>query len=143
MDATQYGSLRKYFKPANGPQCEDADLFAEFPDFQRRYSALQASGEPEVREDAGEESGFNDNVDSAPAALQSDALLPRSEPQAEPAGEPEVYAHGRQPLCAALPWFQAHQGGCYRTGGITYGLLISSMVGVRDRFEEEIVITTW
>lgn len=140
LAATKSGTLKKYFKPLNESQFNDTVLAAQFPEFEQQYAALQAS-EEQGDGDESDEENFDDDeeVDTDPAVLQSIAYL--SKP--EPAGQPEVYSHGRQPLCDALRYYQAHQGGCYRNGGITYGLLISSVVGIRDKFEEEVIITTW
>jgi hypothetical protein len=61
----------------------------------------------------------------------------------EPLGQPHVWANKRQQLCETLPYYKAYQGGIYRNNGIVYGFLIDKEVGLRDKFDEQIIITTW
>ncbi|CAG8974532.1 hypothetical protein HYALB_00005804 [Hymenoscyphus albidus] len=59
-----------------------------------------------------------------------------------PVGQPEAWAHVRQALCDTYKAFQALQGGTYRTAGKACGLLVNTMVGDRDYFDEDVIITT-
>ena len=60
----------------------------------------------------------------------------------EPHGDPEVWADKRQQLCETLRYFNAYQSGAYTNNGIAYGHLIDAEVDARDKFDEQIVITS-
>jgi hypothetical protein len=60
----------------------------------------------------------------------------------EPHGNPEVWADKRQQLCETLRYFNAYQSGAYTNNGIAYGHLIDAEVDARDKFDEQIVITS-
>ena len=60
----------------------------------------------------------------------------------EPHGQPEVWADKRQQLCETLRYFNAYQSGAYTNDGIAYGHLIDAEVDPRDKFDEQIVITS-
>ena len=60
----------------------------------------------------------------------------------DPIGQPEVWASKRQQLCEALPYYNAYQSGAYTHDGIARSILIDKEVSVRDKFDEEVVITS-
>ena len=60
----------------------------------------------------------------------------------EPYGQPEVWADKRQQLCETLPYYVAYQSGAYTTSGIVMGQLIDMEVDRRDKFDEQIIITS-
>jgi hypothetical protein len=60
----------------------------------------------------------------------------------EPHGQPEIWANKRQQLCETLPYYRAYQTGIYMSDGIAYGHLIDKEVDARDKFDEQIVITS-
>ena len=60
----------------------------------------------------------------------------------EPHGRPEVWADKRQQLCETLRYFNAYQSGAYTNNGIAYGHLIDAEVDPRDKFDEQVVITS-
>jgi hypothetical protein len=60
----------------------------------------------------------------------------------EPIGQPEVWAFKRQQLCEALPYYNAYQSGAYTHDNIARAILIDKEVSIRDKFDEEIVITS-
>jgi hypothetical protein len=60
----------------------------------------------------------------------------------EPIGHPEVWSFIRQQLCETLPYYQAYQSGAYTHNGIAHGIVIDKEVSIRDKFDEEIVITS-
>lgn len=60
----------------------------------------------------------------------------------EPHGQPDVWADKRQQLCETLPYYKAYQGSAYTNDNKVFALLIDKEVAVRDKFEEEIIITT-
>ncbi|KAG9228506.1 hypothetical protein BJ875DRAFT_477330 [Amylocarpus encephaloides] len=65
------------------------------------------------------------------------------QPQANkpsPIGKPEAWADKRQQLCTTLPWYRAYQSGAYTHDGVALGLLCDKEVGIRDKFESEVVI---
>ncbi len=59
---------------------------------------------------------------------------------------PLVYAEGRQPMCSALPYFKAYQGGTYtsKENNITFvkGCLVDGEARPRDVLGAQVVITT-
>lgn len=60
----------------------------------------------------------------------------------EPYGRPGIWASKRQALCEALPdHYQAYQSAAYHTGGIVKGFLLDGEPGIRDVFDNEIIIT--
>lgn len=60
----------------------------------------------------------------------------------EPIGHPEVWSSIRQQLCETLPYYQAYQSGAYTQDGIARAIVIDKEVSIRDKFDEEIVITS-
>jgi hypothetical protein len=60
----------------------------------------------------------------------------------EPVGQPIVWAFKRQQLCETLPYYNAYQSGAYTHDNIARSILIDKEVSVRDKFDEEIVITS-
>jgi hypothetical protein len=60
----------------------------------------------------------------------------------EPVGQPEVWADKRQQLCETLPYYKSYQGSAYTSENVLHGVLVDSEVSPRDRFDEEIIITT-
>jgi hypothetical protein len=60
----------------------------------------------------------------------------------DPIGEPEVWAFKRQQLCETLPYYNAYQSGAYTHDGIVRSILIDKEVSVRDKFDEDIIITS-
>jgi hypothetical protein len=60
----------------------------------------------------------------------------------DPYGEPPVWADKRQSLCEALPYYKAYMSGAYQQAGVARGFLVDKEVGPRDKFEEEILITS-
>jgi hypothetical protein len=57
-------------------------------------------------------------------------------------GKPPVWADKRQSLCEALPYYKAYMSGAYQQAGVARGFLVDKEVGLRDKFEEEILITS-
>lgn len=60
----------------------------------------------------------------------------------DPIGQPIVWSLGRQGLCESLPYYRNYQKGAYTSGGRVYGILLSAEVGLRDKFNEDVIITT-
>jgi hypothetical protein len=60
----------------------------------------------------------------------------------DPCGEPPVWANKRQSLCEALPYYKAYMSGAYQQAGTARGFLVDKEVGPRDKFQEEILITS-
>ena len=58
----------------------------------------------------------------------------------EPFGEPPVWADKRQQLCETLPYYRAYQSGAHTSDGVVYGFLCDKEVGVRDKFDDQIMI---
>jgi hypothetical protein len=61
----------------------------------------------------------------------------------EPHGQPPVWGDKRQQICETLPYYNAYQGGAYRSEGVLYGFLTDKEVGPRDQFTDQILITSW
>jgi hypothetical protein len=59
----------------------------------------------------------------------------------EPISLPKIWAHKRQQLCTTLPWYDAYQSGAYTYQGKAFGFLCDKEVGVRDKFDDEIIIS--
>ncbi|KAH8660819.1 hypothetical protein BGZ60DRAFT_492180 [Tricladium varicosporioides] len=55
---------------------------------------------------------------------------------------PPAWADKRQQLCDALPCYRTHQAGAYTRDGYCHGLLIDREVGLRDKFDDQIIIST-
>ena len=60
----------------------------------------------------------------------------------EPYGQPSVWADKRQQLCETVPYYKAYQGSAYTNHGIVFALLIDKETSLRDKFEEEVIITS-
>ena len=60
----------------------------------------------------------------------------------EPYGQPEAWADKRQQLFETVPAYRAYQGSAYTQDGTVYGVLIDQEASTRDKFVEEVVITT-
>jgi hypothetical protein len=60
----------------------------------------------------------------------------------DPIGGPEVWAFKRQQLCETLPYYNAYQSGAYTQDGIARSILIDKEVSIRDKFNDEVVITS-
>jgi hypothetical protein len=60
----------------------------------------------------------------------------------EPVGQPEVWAFKRQQLCETLPYYNAYQSGAYTHDSIARAIMIDKEVSIRDKFGEEVVITS-
>lgn len=60
----------------------------------------------------------------------------------EPVGNPEVWAFKRQQLCETLPYYNAYQSGAYMQDGVARSMLIDKEVGIRDKFDSQVVITS-
>src|SRR6266536_2981833 len=58
----------------------------------------------------------------------------------EPFGAPPVWADKRQQLCETLPYYRAYQSGAYTSDGVVCGFLCDKEVGVRDKFDDQIMI---
>jgi len=61
----------------------------------------------------------------------------------EPHSQPPVWGDKRQQICETLPYYNAYQGGAYRSEGVLYGFLTDKEVGPRDQFTDQILITSW
>ncbi|CAG8955754.1 hypothetical protein HYFRA_00011620 [Hymenoscyphus fraxineus] len=128
----QTGALKKYFSKVDDAVAVDGTGSINNKFLQRkREQEFEAEEQDEEVDDAVDDKVAKDFV-------QSRSYLSKLEPD----GDPEIFAHVRQALCDALPFFQAHQGGTYRNGGIAHGLLINTMVGNRDYFGHDVIITT-
>jgi len=77
----------------------------------------------------------------------SRAYLPYHKPQQDhlpdPYGKPPVWAAKRQQLCETLPYYRAYMSGAYMHEGLVSGSLIDKEVGIRDVFDDEVIITRW
>lgn len=75
------------------------------------------------------------------------AYLPYHKPQQDhlpdPYGKPPVWAAKRQQLCETLPYYRAYMSGAYMHDGLVSGSLIDKEVGIRDVFDDEVIITRW
>ncbi|KAI2781474.1 hypothetical protein F4815DRAFT_492668 [Daldinia loculata] len=60
----------------------------------------------------------------------------------EPHGQPLAWAEKRAALNDALPYFKSHQGSVYTAGLMPKGMLIDGIVGTRDHFSSEVIITS-
>ena len=60
----------------------------------------------------------------------------------DPIGQPEVWAFKRQQLCETLPYYNAYQSGAYTQDGIARSILIDKEVSFRDKFDDEVIITS-
>jgi hypothetical protein len=58
-----------------------------------------------------------------------------------PAGQPEVWADGRQELCETLHYFRSYQSACYSTGGFVRGFMFDKVAHVRDYVDSNVVIS--
>ncbi|KAF4628654.1 hypothetical protein G7Y89_g9496 [Cudoniella acicularis] len=58
-----------------------------------------------------------------------------------PIGKPTVWAAKRQQLCETLPYYKAYQSAAYTSEGVVYGFMCDKEVGVRDRFDDQILIS--
>jgi hypothetical protein len=61
----------------------------------------------------------------------------------EPHGQPGIWADKRQQLCETLPYYKAYQGSAYTKNHTVFGILIDKEVEDRDKFDEEVIITSW
>ncbi|KAI0008311.1 hypothetical protein F4779DRAFT_641977 [Xylariaceae sp. FL0662B] len=57
-------------------------------------------------------------------------------------GRPPVWAIKRAAMNNALPYFAAHQGSLYSQQNVAYSMFMDKIVGVRDKFLSQVVITT-
>ncbi|KAI1654716.1 hypothetical protein F4813DRAFT_398851 [Daldinia decipiens] len=60
----------------------------------------------------------------------------------EPHGQPLAWADKRAALNDALPYFKSHQGGVYSAGLMPKGMLIDGIVGTRDHFSSQVIVTS-
>jgi alkylated DNA repair dioxygenase AlkB len=58
-----------------------------------------------------------------------------------PAGQPEVWAEGRQELCETLHYFRSYQSACYATGGYVRGFMFDKVAHARDYIDSDVVIS--
>jgi hypothetical protein len=58
-----------------------------------------------------------------------------------PAGQPEVWADGRQELCETLHYFRSYQSACYATGGFARGFMFDKVAHARDYMDGDVVIS--
>jgi hypothetical protein len=58
-----------------------------------------------------------------------------------PAGQPEVWADGRQELCETLHYYRAYQSACYSTGGFVRGFMFDKVAHGRDYIDGDVVIS--
>lgn len=58
-----------------------------------------------------------------------------------PAGQPEVWADGRQELCETLHYFRSYQSACYTTGGLARGFMFDKVAHARDYIDSDVVIS--
>lgn len=58
----------------------------------------------------------------------------------EPYGKPQVWAAKRQQLCEVLPYYRAYQSAAYTSGGLVHSFMCDKEVGIRDKFDDEILI---
>lgn len=57
-----------------------------------------------------------------------------------PAGQPLVWAEGRQALCESLPYYRAYQSGGYCSNGFAYGFMFDGHCHPRDYIDQTVVI---
>ncbi|KAH6674849.1 hypothetical protein B0J14DRAFT_561877 [Halenospora varia] len=74
--------------------------------------------------------------------VKKEEVVNAQEGKPEPFGSPEIWADKRQQFCEALRWHRSLQKGAYTHDNIAYGLLIDKEVTIRDRFDDQIIITT-
>ncbi|KAF3065221.1 hypothetical protein GL218_02397 [Daldinia childiae] len=60
----------------------------------------------------------------------------------EPHGQPLAWADKRAAFNDALPYFKSHQGSVYSAGLMPKGMLIDGIVGMRDHFSSQVIITS-
>ncbi|KAF2029162.1 hypothetical protein EK21DRAFT_36524, partial [Setomelanomma holmii] len=58
-----------------------------------------------------------------------------------PAGQPEVWADGRQELCETLHYFRSYQSACYSTGDFVRGFMFDQVAHARDYMDSDVVIS--
>ncbi|KAF2822940.1 hypothetical protein CC86DRAFT_448052 [Ophiobolus disseminans] len=58
-----------------------------------------------------------------------------------PAGQPAVWAEGRQELCETLHYFRSYQSACHSTGGFVRGFMFDNNAHVRDYIDNDVVIS--
>jgi hypothetical protein len=58
-----------------------------------------------------------------------------------PAGQPEVWADGRQELCETLHYYRAYQSACYSTGGFVRGFMFDKVAHGRDYIDGDVVVS--
>lgn len=58
-----------------------------------------------------------------------------------PAGQPEVWAEGRQELCETLHYFRAYQSACYSTGGFVRAFMFDKVAHARDYVDSDVIIS--
>jgi hypothetical protein len=58
-----------------------------------------------------------------------------------PAGQPEVWADGRQELCETLHYYRAYQSAAYSTGGFARGFMFDKVAHARDYVDSNVVIS--
>lgn len=105
------------------PMEDVADVFEKKPDRKRKsYRKATASGTRKPKLPL-----YHENVQDG---------------KPDPIGQPEVWAFKRQQLCETLPYYKAYQSGAYTNNGLVHAIMIDKEVSVRDKFDEEIVITS-
>ncbi|KAI2637666.1 hypothetical protein GGS26DRAFT_603401 [Hypomontagnella submonticulosa] len=84
------------------------------------------------------------SVDGTPASIVNTAaaVLRMHSHKLKAHDEPPVWAEKRAALNDALPYFKAHQGALYTRNLIPKGMLIDQMVGARDHFSSQVIITS-
>lgn len=114
------------------------------------FQETQSSPEPmEYIEDAPQNKPVRKRKSSTKVASTSvkNSKLPLyhenvQEGKPDPIGQPEVWAFKRQQLCETLPYYNAYQSGAYTQYGIARSIMIDKEVSVRDKFQEQVIITS-
>jgi hypothetical protein len=117
-------------------QDEDDDEFSPDQDVQNSPEDFQLRKTTRRSKTAGKRKATSSKTPTAPYHINNQVGKP------EPHGQPIVWANKRQQLCETVPYYNAYQGSAYTNQGIVYAVLVDKEVSVRDKFEEEIIITS-
>ncbi|KAI0379089.1 hypothetical protein F5Y04DRAFT_283175 [Hypomontagnella monticulosa] len=110
----------------------------------KRKTDNEEGGAPESAKKAHKTSNDEKPIITTPLNIYNKHLAWK---KPEPHGEPPVWSERRGALADALPYFKAHEGGLYTKKWPNgkrdlYGVLIDKMVGVRDHFSSQVIITS-
>ncbi|RDW62154.1 hypothetical protein BP6252_11587 [Coleophoma cylindrospora] len=131
-------------------ESDRGDLSSVIPTPVKRGRKRKASDESFALELQSSPEKLEDNHKPSSKAIPKSRIAKQLQPyhvnnqegKPEPYGSPPVWGDKRQQLCETLPYYRAYQSGAYTNGGIVYGFMVDKEVGVRDKFEEEVMIAS-